>query len=139
MELAGTRRCAMPHVGKAECPALLGKRILVVEDDAVAAVEYRFQLQSVGAMQTLQPTVRRALDYLAGHDVDAAIVDYLLPDGDCAPVLEQLAERHIPFVIVSGDTFGMRDAPTGAPVLSKPVRMADVCRKLADALAAAGR
>jgi CheY-like chemotaxis protein len=137
MELAGTTvACAMLNDAGArqEYSALRGKCILVVEDDAVVAVDYHFQLQAVGAKETLQPTVRRALEYLAAHEVDAAIVDYQLPDGDCDPVLQQLARRHIPFVVVSGDTFGMREIPTGAPVLSKPVRPAEVYRSLADAL-----
>jgi hypothetical protein len=33
--------------------ALWGKRILVVEDDPIIAVEYRFQLEGVGAIITL--------------------------------------------------------------------------------------
>jgi CheY-like chemotaxis protein len=107
--------CAMPNdaATREAYPALHGKRILVVEDNAVAAVDYHFQLQAVGAAESLQPTVRRALAYLADHEVDAAIVGYQPPDGDCEPVLEQLARRHIPFVIVSGDTFGMREMPSG--------------------------
>ena len=118
------------------CAILHGKQILVVEDNIADAVEYRFELRAVGAVDSLQPSVRRALGYLADHDVDAAILDCHLPDGNCGPVLEQLTSRHIPFIVVSGDTFSMRDIPTSAPVLSKPVQIADVCRKLADALSA---
>jgi CheY-like chemotaxis protein len=126
----------MPNAGiQLEYPSLQGKHILVLEDDAVVAVEYRFQLRSAGATESLQPTVTRALKYLADHEVDAAIVDYQLPDGDCQPLLEQLARRHIPFVIVSGDTFGMRQETTDAPVLSKPVRTREVYRSLTEALA----
>jgi CheY-like chemotaxis protein len=139
VELAGTTVvCAMPNDAgtREEYPALHGKRILVVEDNAVAAVDYHFQLQAVGAAESLQPTVMRALAYLADHEVDAAIVDYQLPDGNCEPVLEQLARRHIPFVIVSGDTFGMREMPSGIPVLLKPVRTAEVYGTLAEVLTA---
>jgi hypothetical protein len=54
------------------------------------------------------------LAYLETHEVDAAIIDYHLTDGTCAPVLCLLIARHIPFVIVSGDTFGANDIPPGA-------------------------
>jgi CheY-like chemotaxis protein len=110
--------------------ALWGKRILVVEDDPVVAVDYRFHLEGVGALQIFAPSNQRALAYLATHEVDAAIIDYHLADGNCAPVLGSLIARHIPFVIVSGDTFGADDIPPGAPLLSKLNGAADVCEAL---------
>lgn len=113
---------------------LSGKHILVVEDDPVVAVDYRFQLQAIGITQTLQPTIRRALAYLADHDVDAAIVDNQLPDGTCERVVAELMRRHIPFIVVSGDTFGMRETG-GAPVLTKPVRPDEVRDNLAAVIA----
>ena len=45
-------------------PNLRAKRILVVEDDPVIAVDYHFQLQSIGAQAAAyEPTVQAALDY----------------------------------------------------------------------------
>jgi CheY-like chemotaxis protein len=90
-------------------PNLRGKRILVVEDDAVVAVDYYFQLREVGAEpQAYEATNKAALDYLATHDIDAAIVDYRLRDGTCEQVLQSLESRDIPFVVVSGCTFEMQ-------------------------------
>ena len=109
---------------------LWGKRILVVEDDPIIAVDYRFQLEGIGALQAFAPSNQRALAYLETHTVDAAIIDYHLTDGTCAPVLGLLVARHIPFVIVSGDTFGANDIPPGAPLLSKLTSAADVCEAL---------
>src|SRR6266576_532084 len=89
-------------------PTLRGKRILVVEDDALIAVDYHFLLKEVGAKpQAYEPTRQAALDYLAAHDIDAAIVDYRLRDGTCEQVLRSLRSRDIPFVIVTGCTFEM--------------------------------
>jgi CheY-like chemotaxis protein len=110
---------------KDDWPNLQGKRILVLEDDPVIAVDYCFQLKRFGVTQIFEPTIQSGLQYLAKHNVDAAIVDYTLRDGCCAPVLELLTARHIPFIIISGDTFAMREASINAPVLSKPVRPAD--------------
>src|SRR6476646_868138 len=75
-------------------PTLRGKRILVVEDDALIAVDYHFQLREVRAQpQAYEPTGKAALDYLATHDIDAAIVDYRLRDGTCEQVLTSLRSR----------------------------------------------
>ena len=113
---------------------LCGKRILVVEDDPAIAVDYRFQLEGIGALQVFAPNNQRALAYLIAHHVDGAIIDYHLTDGTCAPVLELLAVRRIPFVVVSGDTFGVEDVPPAAPLLSKPIAAADVCLALCSVL-----
>lgn len=115
-------------------PNLRGQRILVLEDDPVIAVDYCFQLKRLGATQVFEPTNQSALQYLAGHNVDAAIVDYTLGDGCCAPVLGLLIARQIPFIIISGDTFAMREASIDAPVLSKPATPADIWSALSGVL-----
>jgi CheY-like chemotaxis protein len=115
-------------------PNLRGKRILVLEDDPVIAVEWYFQLKRRGAAQVFEPTNQLALQYLDGHNVDAAIVDYILRDGCCTPVLELLTARHIPFIIVSGDTFALRQASIDAPVPPKPVTPAEVWSALSEVL-----
>ena len=114
--------------------SLWGKRILVVEDDPVIAVDYHFQLEGLGAIQAFAPSNQRALAYLIAHHVDAAIIDYHLPDGCCMPVLKMLASQDIPFVVVSGDTFAIPNASIDAPVLSKPVTPAEVCEALSRVL-----
>ena len=91
-------------------PILCGKRILVVEDDAVIAVDYYFQPREVGAEpQAYEATNKAALTFLSTHDIDAAIVDYRLRDGTCEQVLQSLESRQIPFVVVSGCTFECRE------------------------------
>ena len=116
-------------------PTLRGKRILVVEDDALIAVDYHFQLREVGAQpQAYEPTGKAALDYLATHDIDAAIVDYRLRDGTCEQVLTSLRSRDIPFVIVTGCAFEMRANPNSPHVLSKPATPTDIWSALSDVL-----
>jgi CheY-like chemotaxis protein len=114
---------------------LQGKRILVVEDVAVTAVDYHFQLREVGAEPgAYEPTNKAALAYLATHQVDAAIVDYQLRDGPCEPVLELLQSRGIPFIVVSGCTFEMHGSVPASQVLSKPAWPTEVWRALSEAL-----
>src|SRR5436189_5978049 len=96
---------------------LSGKRLLIVEDDAVVAVDYHFQLRAVGAeAQGYKPTNKAGLDYLATHDIDAAIVDYCLRDGPCYPLLRLLQRRGIPFLVVSGCTFEMHGSVESSQV-----------------------
>jgi DNA-binding response OmpR family regulator len=103
-------------------PELEGKRILVVEDDVVVAVDYHFQLRQVGAKPAAyEPTTKAALDYLATHQVDAAIVDYELRDGPCDAVLKSLRCCGIPFVVISGYTHRMQEIAGSATCLAKPV------------------
>jgi len=115
-------------------PALAGRRVLVVEDDPVVAIEYLFQLKDLGAAREFKPSNREALLYLARNEIDAAIVDYNLRDGSCTPLLGCLSARQIPFIVVSGDTFAMRDVLINASVLAKPVRATDLRRALLEVL-----
>jgi hypothetical protein len=47
---------------------LKGKRILVVEDEVVMAVDYYFQLRGLGAQpQAYASTIKDTLDYLAAR------------------------------------------------------------------------
>ena len=111
-----------------------GKQILVIEDDPVIAADYHFRLRRLGATDAIEPSNQRALAYLGTHHVDAAIVDYHLGDGPCVPVIEFLTNLQIPFILVSGDTFAMRELVTGAPVLSKLATSIEVCQALSDVL-----
>jgi DNA-binding NtrC family response regulator len=125
---------------RAKYANLRGKRILVVEDEAVIAVDYYFQLRAVGAQpQAYTKTIKASLDYLAAHDdIDAAIVDIGLRDGSCEPVLDLLVARRIPFIVVSGYSDGMPSALVAPELaLSKPVGSDEVWRALSDALRAA--
>jgi hypothetical protein len=47
-------------------------------------------------------TVREALKLLHANEVDAAILDANLPDGDVTPVAKALIDRKVPFVINTG-------------------------------------
>jgi DNA-binding response OmpR family regulator len=116
-------------------PNLRGKRVLIVEDDPVIAVDYHFQLKDVGATaEGFKASNRDALTYLASHAVDAAIVDFLLCDGTGESIIAGLKSRSIPFIVVSGCTFRMHGEVDAAHVLSKPVAPGEIWRALSDVL-----
>jgi CheY-like chemotaxis protein len=108
-------------------PELAGKRILVVEDDVVVAVDYYFQLRQVGAEpEAYEPSGKAALDYLSTHRVDAAIVDYELRDGPCDQVMHTLRRSNIPFIVVSAHTHRITQIAPDTTCLAKPVSPAEL-------------
>jgi CheY-like chemotaxis protein len=120
---------------RCEYPNLKGKRVLIVEDDPILAVDYHYQLKGVGAIaEGFKATSREALNYLALHDVDAAIVDFFLCDGTGESIIVALKLRGIPFIVISGCTFRMHGEVDEAHVLAKPVMPDEICRALSDAL-----
>ena len=77
--------------GSENCPNLRGKRILVLEDDPIIAVEWYFQLKRLGARQVFEATNHFCWSTLSGTTSKRQLLT---------------TARHIPFIIISGDTFG---------------------------------
>jgi DNA-binding NtrC family response regulator len=86
-----------------ELPALKGARVLVVEDDAILAMELEWILREAGAQAvTLCRTVENALAALAKDGVAAAVLDVRVAREPVGPVARQLARRGIPFLFYTG-------------------------------------
>jgi CheY-like chemotaxis protein len=106
---------------------LRGKRVLIVEDEPLVAVDYHFQLQGLGAVPVgYKSTNSAALDFLASNEVDAVIVDYALGDGKSEPVMRWLLRRAIPFAVMTGNKPEMGPWIGIVPVLDKPVTPMDL-------------
>lgn len=90
--------------------ALSGRRILVVEDEAIVALWLADVLAIAGAV-VIGPTgsVREALVLAERESLDCAVLDYKLPDGTTAPVADLLAARDVPFVFATGYDVGPLD------------------------------
>src|SRR5215470_16925662 len=100
---------------------LAGRRILLVEDEALIALMIRDLLQEVGAT-VIGPagTVAEALTLVASERLDGAILDYRLPDGTSRAVADALAARNVPFFFASGyDPNSIDRRYTQTPKLSK--------------------
>ena len=110
---------------------LRGKRILVVEDDPVVAIAYRYQLRAVGAEAVAYgSTVAAALKCMVDHPIDAAIVDYRLRDGPSGLLMQWLSKHQIPFIVVSGWPEQLPLSSSRIPILEKPVAADDLCAAL---------
>jgi CheY-like chemotaxis protein len=112
--------------------ALAGKRVLVVDDDALLAFDLETFLEGEGCV-VLGPasTAEAALALLAGELPDAALLDLALGGGTSAPVADALAARGVGFLFVSGHTHAMLPtAHADRPLLAKPWSEADLRGKL---------
>lgn len=111
---------------------LSGRRILVVEDEALVAMLVEDALLDAGAT-VLGPvaSVQEALVLLETETPDVAVLDLNLAGEVSTPVADVLAARGIPFVVATG--YGADGLPPGhanAPVLAKPYDPDDLTRAL---------
>ena len=121
----------------AEAPVkpLRGRRLLVVEDDYMVAVQMAQSLEELGA-EVIGPvgSVEDALVMVETADagVDAAVLDINLHDERVYPVADALAARGVPFVFVTGyDALAIPEPYVSwAPRLQKPIDKALLARVL---------
>lgn len=103
---------------------LLGKRILIVEDEAMVAMMVEDMLDDagcvvVGVAGTLQTALRRAGDETLA--MDGAVLDVNLGGEKVFPVADVLAARGVPFVFATGyGKAGVEERFGHVSVLSKP-------------------
>lgn len=102
------------------------KRLLVVEDEFVIALDVQQMLERAGhRVLACAGNVPDALRLAGELELDGAVLDINLQDQSIAPVADTLKARGVPFVFVSG--YDDKDRPPGhddAPVLRKPYREA---------------
>ena len=105
---------------------LSGRRILLVEDELLLAIDVEHSLDEAGA-QTIGPAsrLRDAVAIAADLDVqiDAAILDVDLHGQDVFPVADALRARGVPFLFHTGHgtKAGLNERYFGAVVCSKPI------------------
>ena len=83
-------------------PSLEGRAILVVEDEALIALDITQALEAAGAAVTTTNTLKHALILVEHDGLCGAILDHALGDGDSSLLCSRLTERGIPFMIYSG-------------------------------------
>jgi CheY-like chemotaxis protein len=103
---------------------LAGKRVLLVEDEMLIALDTVDELKSAGCT-VIGPALRleSALALSQGEELDAAILDINLMGLYVWPAAEVLAARNIPFIFMTGFGAGLEFPPAFAAVrrLEKPV------------------
>jgi DNA-binding NtrC family response regulator len=106
---------------------LQGRRLLVVEDDYILALDLCRQLAKAGA-EVIGPmsSVAKALGAIkAGTRLDAALLDVNVRNEQVFPVAEALAARQVPFLFMTGyDRATLPERYRHQPHCEKPVNMA---------------
>jgi CheY-like chemotaxis protein len=107
-------------------------RILVVEDEPFIAMLIDDMLEELGfGISTSFPQVAEAQNYLAGAEVDIALLDVNVGTEKIDPVADLLAARGCPFIFTTG--YGQKGVPenhAGRPVLQKPFQIDDLANAL---------
>jgi len=115
---------------------VVGRRILVVEDEALVAMDVRAGLEEAGAsVVRIARTLPDAIAAAAGEDIDLALLDGNLGGKPVDEVASILSQRAIPFCFVSG--YGREHLPRGfadSPVLAKPFAVETLIRMVRDIL-----
>ena len=111
---------------------LSGKRVLVVEDNYILAMDVCHWLEAAGAeVVGPAPDAEQARELLAQGDVDGAIVDINLGQGPSYEIAHSLAERGVPFLLTTGyDHSAIPPEHRSAPRLEKPFRGSDLVQAL---------
>jgi CheY-like chemotaxis protein len=123
---------AMPD--RARGGALSGRKVLVLEDEALIALELQSALEEAGASVELAMTADNALSLIEQHAFDAAVLDVNLGQNTtCATVAARPRSSKAPFVLHSGDLrrHGELVETLAAPVVPKPAPASEITRRLA--------
>lgn len=82
---------------------IAGKRVFVVEDEALIAFDIEMILEGKGC-QVVGPAGRldRAIDLAESEAFDLAVLDVMIGPDEIFPLASILAERGVPFVFHSG-------------------------------------
>jgi CheY-like chemotaxis protein len=123
----------------ADTSALVGRRILVVEDEMMIAMLVEDMLAELGC-SVVGPA--HALDVALNlarteQGIDAALLDVNLGGQPVFAVADALREKGVPAIFSTGyGDAGLRDVDRGSQVLQKPFRAGDLARALNAALGA---
>lgn len=114
--------------------SLSGRRVLVVEDEMLIAVEIEDTLTALGC-EIVGPTgkLEEALELADDDGLDAAILDVTIRGGKVFPVAEKLLARGVPFVLASGyGDWALPEEMRDRDRLIKPFTAAELEMKVKD-------
>jgi CheY-like chemotaxis protein len=119
----------------------VGKRLLIVEDEAIVAMALEDMLLQLGCV-VVGPALRlkAALNLATAEPLDGAILDINLGEERTFPVAAILIRRKVPFLFATGyGSSGLEPPFTQSPVIAKPYGLEDLIRCLSKILATAGK
>lgn len=103
-------------------------KALLLEDEALIAIELETLLTEMGIEPLYASTVETALALAEEHELAIALLDYRVGSSDASPVGKVLHEKGVPFAVCSGSELDeghavFKDVPcVSKPYLDKAVR-----------------
>ncbi len=113
-------------------PELIGRRILLVEDELLISCLLEDMLEDLGCT-LVGPASRvdQALRLVTGEAIDAVILDVSLDQQLSYPVADALVARGIPFLFSTGyDRDRLRDGYRSFAMLQKPFHPSELAKVL---------
>ncbi len=118
-------------LAEADRERLKGRRVLVVEDEVLVALDYCQNLEDAGA-EVVGPfhTVHDALNCVRKSRIDVAVLDYALADRTSELLQCAFESREIPFVVVTAYPRVLVRRSDNQQVLSKPISPNELCESV---------
>jgi CheY-like chemotaxis protein len=116
-----------------------GRRILLVEDEAMIAMLVEDMLEDLGHdLVRVANRLEEAIAAARAEVIDLAILDLNLGGVMTYPVADALAERGVPFIFATGyGSGGLMEAYSARPTRQKPFNMETLGQAIRQALAPA--
>ncbi|MFI4975173.1 MAG: HWE histidine kinase domain-containing protein [Caulobacterales bacterium] len=122
--------------GPSPVDGVRGRKILIVEDSMLLAVELEAGLAEAGAQVVGVATDVDEAMSMVGLDFDVAVLDANLNGKSVAPVAAALAAAHRPFIIATGyGDAGPAPEAFNVPVVRKPYNVHQIAAAIIQALA----
>lgn len=100
---------------------LVGRRVLLVEDESLVAMLAEDMLLDLGCEVTIAMRLDKALGLVRSESFDIAVLDVNLGDARSYPVADLLHESGTPFLFATGyGQKGLEGSYRNVPVLQKP-------------------
>lgn len=131
-----TPQDAAPRPSEARPDATLtGTTCLVVEDQALIALDTEDLLRRLGASVRLSPDAAHAFQALEHFTPDHAVLDFSLGEGTSIAVADHLAAMGVPFIFATGygDTVMIPERLRDVPVVRKPASLTSLGFTLTEA------
>jgi light-regulated signal transduction histidine kinase (bacteriophytochrome) len=132
-----TRSIVQPAVAAPKNDQLKGLMILLVEDQALIAMDTEEALLKLGATKVFSvPNVSAALAVLTVSLPDVAVLDLNLDGETSSPLADELKARSVPFLFATGygDSVAIPARFSDVPVVRKPITLADLATKIGTAM-----
>jgi len=126
-------RAVVPQMQNFAPDVLKGLSVLLIEDQALIAMDAEDALMKLGAASvSAHPTVKSALDALATSRPDFAVLDFNLDGETSGSIASELTRMNVPFLFVTGygDTVTIPDRYRSVPIVRKPISLRDLSEKI---------